>query len=199
MTAKTTTNGEVRKTLADQIDRLDSMLDGLSEGLNDAVASAVKEAVGSAVQQALQAVVREVLANPELLARLGALAPAPATPTQAPPAAPAAPKTTWKQRWGSAGQKLTAIVVAVRTECGRQLGQVGRCVAGVWNRLMILGRFPYSVLTAAAVAVAAGVAACFAQPWLAAAYAAVCGFAAMLLMRIRATWRRLTSPVPEPI
>ena len=34
-----------RKTLASQLDRLDSMLDGLSEGLNQAVASAVRDAV----------------------------------------------------------------------------------------------------------------------------------------------------------
>ena len=29
------TNGQTRKTLASQLDRLDSILDGLSEGLND--------------------------------------------------------------------------------------------------------------------------------------------------------------------
>ena len=31
----TTTNGQIRKTLASQLDRLDSILDGLSEALND--------------------------------------------------------------------------------------------------------------------------------------------------------------------
>jgi hypothetical protein len=35
MTAKTNANAQVRKTLADQIDRLDAMLDGLADGLND--------------------------------------------------------------------------------------------------------------------------------------------------------------------
>ena len=72
MSTKTTTNGQARKSLAEQIDRLDAVLDGLADGLNGAVAAAVKEAVGVAVQQAVQAVVREALANPELLARLGA-------------------------------------------------------------------------------------------------------------------------------
>ena len=31
----TTTNGKVRKSLAEQIDKLSSILDGLSENLND--------------------------------------------------------------------------------------------------------------------------------------------------------------------
>ena len=43
--ATTTTNGDARKTLASQLDRLDSILDGLSEGLNEAVATAVEGAV----------------------------------------------------------------------------------------------------------------------------------------------------------
>jgi hypothetical protein len=199
MTAKTNTNGQIRKTLADQIDRLDSMLDGLAEGLNDAVAAAVKDAVGPAVQQAVQAVLREALANPELLARLGAVvAPAPATPTQATPAAATVTKTTWKQRWIWVRQKVTTWVTAVRMECGRRLGQAGRCVTCVWNRLLVLGRFPYSLLTAAAVAVAAGVAACFAQPWLAAAVGYLTAFAAMLAVRVRTAWGRLTRPAVEP-
>ena len=199
MTAKTNSNGQIRKTLADQIDRLDAMLDGLSEGLNDAVATAVKEAVGSAVQQAVQAVLREALANPELLARLGGVAAPSPPPAASTPAAPTqAPKTTWKQRWIWVRQKMMAWAAVVRMECGRRLGQAGRCVACVWNRLLVLGRFPYPLLTGAAVAVAAGVAACFAQPWLAAAYAAVCAFAAMLASRVRAAWGRLTRPAVEP-
>ena len=55
----TLTNGRQRKSLAEQIDRLDSVLDGLADGLNEAVATAVKETV--------HAVLSEVLSNPELL------------------------------------------------------------------------------------------------------------------------------------
>ena len=58
----TLTNGRQRKSLAEQIDRLDSVLDGLADGFNEAVATAVKETV--------HAVLSEVLSNPELLARL---------------------------------------------------------------------------------------------------------------------------------
>src|SRR5439155_25922717 len=53
LTMTTTTNGQVRKTLASQLDRLDSILDGLSEGLNEAVATAVQGAVELAVRQAV--------------------------------------------------------------------------------------------------------------------------------------------------
>ena len=35
MMSTTTTNGRVRKSLAEQIDRLDSILDGLADNLND--------------------------------------------------------------------------------------------------------------------------------------------------------------------
>src|SRR3954447_24035713 len=63
-------NGRARKTLADQIDRLDRVLDGLAEDLNEAVAAEVQRAVGRAVREAVQAAFKEVLTNPELAARL---------------------------------------------------------------------------------------------------------------------------------
>jgi hypothetical protein len=70
----TTTNGSTRKSLASQLDRLDSILDGLSEALNGAVATAVegaveravKQAVGETVRETLQAVLTEVVSNPDL-------------------------------------------------------------------------------------------------------------------------------------
>src|SRR6516162_10165034 len=67
MTVQTDTNGRVRKSLAEQIDRLDGILDGLAEGLNEAIVAAVKEAAGAAVQEAVRAVLSALLANPELL------------------------------------------------------------------------------------------------------------------------------------
>jgi hypothetical protein len=77
----TTTNiRPPRKSLATQLDRLDTILDGLADGLNEAVATAVKEAVVVAVE----AVLREVLNNPELQRRLrpelSVAEPAPAKP-----------------------------------------------------------------------------------------------------------------------
>ena len=71
MNPTTDPNGQ-RKSLASQIDRLDTMLDGLADGLNDAVAQAVKGAVALAVKEAVQAVLTEVLTNPAVLAKLQA-------------------------------------------------------------------------------------------------------------------------------
>jgi hypothetical protein len=80
------TNGQTRKTLASQLDRLDSILDGLSEGLSDAVASAVREAVGLAVREAVQAVLAELLTNPALREQLQkAAAPGPPPPAERTP------------------------------------------------------------------------------------------------------------------
>src|SRR6516225_5044125 len=103
MTKTLEMNGTTRKTLASQLDRLDSILDGLSEGLNDAVASAVREAVGLAVQEAVQAVLAELLTNPALREQL-----------QGPAAAqPAAPDDPAAKNGGSRG-RLAALCCRVR-------------------------------------------------------------------------------------
>jgi hypothetical protein len=83
----TTANGTssartARKSLADQIDRLDGILDGLAEALNESVAEAVKDVIG----QAVHAAVSEVLASPDLLrAALERHSPASASPAPPPP------------------------------------------------------------------------------------------------------------------
>src|SRR6476661_8027626 len=83
----TNLNGQ-RKTLATQLDRLDSILDGLAEALNEAVADAVRQSVAAAVGEAVQAAIKEVLTHPELLRAAAAQAgPAPA-PTAEPATKP---------------------------------------------------------------------------------------------------------------
>jgi hypothetical protein len=62
----TSNNRAERKSLASQLDRLDTILDGLADGLNEAVASAVKAAVVVTVDAA----VRELLASAKLQRRL---------------------------------------------------------------------------------------------------------------------------------
>src|SRR5262249_5008283 len=67
-----------RKTLANQLDRLDTILDGFADALNEAVADAVKQAVTVAVREALPVATQQLLANPELLRALaGQTAPTP--------------------------------------------------------------------------------------------------------------------------
>jgi hypothetical protein len=77
-TTTTNPNGRTRKSLAEQIDRLDAILDGLGEALQGAVAAAVQQATGRAVKEAVQAVLAEVLTNPALRER--------ALPADSPPA-----------------------------------------------------------------------------------------------------------------
>lgn len=60
-TTPTSLNGRMKKTLAFQLDRLDSILDGLAEALNGAVASAVAEAVKETVGQAARDAVKVAL------------------------------------------------------------------------------------------------------------------------------------------
>src|SRR5262249_46873603 len=66
MTTNLTKNGQPRRQLSEQIDRLDGVIDALDEGLKGAVADAVREAVGEAVNQAVQAVLMELMTNPQL-------------------------------------------------------------------------------------------------------------------------------------
>src|SRR3954464_2224610 len=91
---KANANGQERKSLASQLDRLDGIRDGRAEGLQQAVAAAVQEAVTAAVREALQAVVAEVLTNPDLLALLRAATPG----GTAPPAHEAAAEPTKARR-----------------------------------------------------------------------------------------------------
>ena len=64
--ARTNIDGEQRKTLSSQLDRLDGILDGLDRALT----GAVQDAVEQAVKQAVQAVLSEVLTNRELQEQL---------------------------------------------------------------------------------------------------------------------------------
>src|SRR4051794_20548368 len=102
MTTKTNANGQERKTLASQLDRLDAILDALGVGLNEAVASAVQDVVGTAVTAAVQAAVVEVLTNPELLERLRP-APAPQPPAPSFFSRLTAKARGWWARLGSIG------------------------------------------------------------------------------------------------
>ncbi len=86
----TETNGKARKSLAEQIDRLDTMLTGLSEALEGAVADAVQKAVAVAVERAVQGVLTELVTNPAVLELLRGTA-APANPESRPPVASPSP------------------------------------------------------------------------------------------------------------
>jgi len=65
-----------RRTLSDQLDRLDGVIDDLSDGLNQAVAHAVERGVSTAVEKAVQGVLQAALASPEVARQLALATPA---------------------------------------------------------------------------------------------------------------------------
>ncbi len=54
-------NGRFKKSLAHQLDRLDTILDGLADALNGAVSDAVRQAVGEATREAVQMALAQML------------------------------------------------------------------------------------------------------------------------------------------
>lgn len=97
------TNGKPqRKQLADQLDRLDTILDAIAEGLPGAVTDACREGARAAVKDAII----EIVTNPELRALLGT-APAPVTAPRAPEPEPKKPGL-----WSRLKAKLAAVTGA---------------------------------------------------------------------------------------
>jgi hypothetical protein len=129
MTKTLEMNGPTRKTLASQLDRLDSILDGLSEGLSDAVSSAVREAVGLAVREAVQAVLAELLTNPALREQLQGPAAAEATPPDGPANRSGGGRGRLAALCGRVGDKLRS---ASRAGAGC-VRQAGRAASLAWR------------------------------------------------------------------
>jgi hypothetical protein len=148
-------NGQTRKSLAEQIDRLDSILDGLADALNETVVTAVQEAVGRAVREAVQATLSEVQTNAELQQHLSPVEDA------VPPSSALRPvlrgargvcdwlagvaRHTWKRSCSTVRQLCQATTEVVG-QCVAVLGTVGRHVCrrtqamlqGGWLRLVVL-------------------------------------------------------------
>src|SRR5262249_48251869 len=149
MTTMTSNGRPARKTLASQIDRLDTMLEGLSENLNEAVADAGRAAVVVAGREAGQAGVSEVPADPQGLAqRRHALPPPPvATPVATPAAGPPL-KERMAQVWSWLGAKARSVLVACQGGLNRlgaaavcQCRRVQHAARATWLRLRVLRYF----------------------------------------------------------
>ena len=126
----TTANGTLnartaRKSLADQIDRLDGILDGLAEALNESVADAVRDVIAETVRQAVHAAVTEVLSSPDLLrATLEKHAPPPADPMPPPQTQPKPP--TLKENVARIGTRLWEKVEQAASLVGKKLTSAAR-------------------------------------------------------------------------
>jgi hypothetical protein len=193
----TTTNGQARKTLANQLDRLDSILDGLSDALNGAVASAVegaveravKQAVGEAVRETFQAVLAEVVSNPDLLAAARTML-TPGSPADVPADPPERPKGLFRR----AGNGLKAGLAAATTACGYVVGKAAGVKGIALPAWQLARKFKGRVLAACGVGLAAGAATLLAAPWLGVAAASVVGFGGTLAVKARNALRGLFAP-----
>jgi hypothetical protein len=195
----TDTNGRVRKSLAEQIDRLDGILDGLADGLNEAVVTAVKEAVGAAVQEAVRAVLSELLTNPDLLHAirdgLGPLLTAEAR--TAPPGGaepPGAPVSSVRDRcrtW------LRSRVLRGRLCLSGWLGQfrssLRTAATAVRAGGRVVGRLWRPLLIAVGIGSIVGVGAYLLGPWLSTAAGGLAGFTTSLAVQARRAVRRLAA------
>jgi hypothetical protein len=183
MTATMLPNGKVRKSLAEQIDRLDTILDGLAEGLSGAVADAIRETVGRAVQEAVQAVMTELLTNPAILARLqGGMA----SPSAVQPAQPdrAAQVSSQVRAWASAGW------TKVRQACSATMRLLGRAVSAVQQQARLAWVFRMPLLVAVGAGLATGTLAFIAGPWIAATAGSLAGFTTTTAVQLGLTLRR---------
>jgi hypothetical protein len=202
MTTATATNG-VRKTLASQLDRLDSILDGLSDALNEAVATAVegaveravRQAVGEAVRETLQAVIAEVVSNPDLLAAARTLL-APGSTADVPTDNPTTPPERPRGLLRRACDKVQAGVAVAANACAAVAGQAAGVKTAVRAGWGLTKKFRGRVLLASGVGLAAGAATLFAAPWLGVAAASVVGFFSTLAVSARNALRGLFAPAP---
>jgi hypothetical protein len=191
MMSTTTTNGRVRKSLAEQIDRLDSILDGLADNLNDAVVTAVKEAVTLAVREAVRGVLTEVLMNPELLEHLrGTMAP-PAPVFAQPATAATIRKPGLQERLGQLRERTKARIHSVLKACRSKGRQIKVLTAKLLVRCQALRHFKWQFLTALGIGGLVGVAAFFAGPYVAAAAGWLVGFGTALAVQAGVYLKRM--------
>jgi hypothetical protein len=186
-TTTTNTNGRARKSLAEQIDRLDLILDGLSEALQGAVAESVTEAVGLAVKEAVRCVLAEVLSSPEFLERLRQVA-ASSNPT-AMPMTPRGPGLL--RRWiGRASGWALERMGNLRHAVARAASFIGRSISRAGRYVQALLPFRRQLLLSAAVGTLTGIVAYHSTPMLAAAAAWMGGFATALTVQAAVLLRR---------
>jgi hypothetical protein len=185
MTTTTETNGRARKSLAEQIDRLDGILDGLADGLNEAVAAAVKEAVTLAVRQAVESVVSELVTNPAVLEMLKRnLVPPAATPNTSASATGTTQQLGWLKKGLACAWNGTKSLFR-KAGCG---------LAVLWQRLKMVRHIKAPLLLAVGVGTVSGFAAYFAGPWMAAGLGWLGGFVATLAVQAWSTFSRFLSP-----
>ena len=195
-----------RKTLANQLDRLDNIIDAMADGLPKTIADVVCQAISAALPQAIQAVITQVLSQPEVLRQLAGLnAPVPAAspatneaittaPAQMPQTESAAPSS--RSKLGTAWGWLRTTTCNTGTWVCSKLPSVreGVCAAGrkVWQHR-------YLVALSLAIGVMVGCTSFVAGPLLSSMALGLCGAAASAGAYLAAPFVRLwKSMQPQP-
>jgi hypothetical protein len=179
------TNSKVRKSLSEQIDRLDKILDGLAEALNGAVADAVTQAVSLAVKETVQSVLTEVLSNPDLRARLQGSA---ATPANTPVAGfpPARSIMNWVGTTVTRFANWCSDRLCALGQVSRRIVQHVRWIAADLSARISRLRFLVPPLAMALLlGIATGMAAYCVGPWLAGVVGGAGGLGLRLAIRMR--------------
>ncbi len=188
-----TTDGQARKTLASQLDRLDSILDGLSDALNGAVAmaveQAVRQAVGQAVKETLQALIAEALSNADLLAAARTLL----TDSSAGVSAGVTerPRGLCRRAWDGVKAGLGAAAVACGGAGAYLQQQAVALKAAAGTGWVLLSRFRGRLLAACGVGLATGALTYVVGPWVGVAASSAAGFIATLAVQAANGLRKL--------
>ncbi|HEY7427180.1 MAG TPA: hypothetical protein VH682_23300 [Gemmataceae bacterium] len=177
----TTFPGQPRKTLASQLDRLESILNNLQGTLQSAVSVAVEKAVGQAIQDAVPALLTALLSNAQVLTILQSRA-----ATAAPPAAPACGAVRGACQW--LDHRIRTAWHPMQTSCRLWLGHVVQhsswLAAGIKRLCRCICRGPW----ACGVGLGMSFIICWAGPWLGVMVGFMAGFLFTLAVQ---DWQRL--------
>jgi hypothetical protein len=197
-TTRPNTNGNFqRKTLAHQLDRLDSILDGLDNALQGAITDAVKTAVSTAVGETVRATLLEIATNPDILAllRSGIM------PAVVPPAAPTAPATGTEQpgpirRAGRALASAWAWGLKRMADAGRAIAApVRNAYTGAittYRQINAIWQLRRPIIVSLAVGVTVGIVVGYvAAPWLSGVISGIGAMSATLSAQLAIWTRRL--------
>jgi hypothetical protein len=213
------TNGQMRKSLASQLDRheqvigrLEGIIDALADGLNQAVATCVEQSVTAAVQAA----VVEVLTNPTLQQRLRQRV------TADKPVSSIVQRVQRLWGWIIGGVKLACTaVVEVAHKAGSAIASFARSCAenvvvkisagcrkvkatirGAWTgtllALGLMGRLRAVLLAALAVGLVVAVASYCSGPIVSSVVNGIAGFCTWLTLSTMRTLRCLAGGNPSP-
>lgn len=161
-----------RKSLAGQLDRLDSMLDGLDQGLAGAITDAVKDAVSTAVAETVRATLIEIVSNPSVVAMIRC-AVAPLVPQ---PAANVAPVPDTEKRpnlFRRVGRGIASVcrgalakIKAIGKAIITRTCDVKNGIVGGYRQINAMWRLRWPVVIALSVGAAVGVISYASEPWM---------------------------------